>query len=178
MSLSWYVVQVYSGFEKSVKRALDERIERGGMRPDSFGDIIVPSETVEEIKGGRRAQSERKFYPGYVFIEMEMNDVTWHLVKDTPKVTGFVGGNGTNPKPLTRFEVDKIRRQLQEGTEKPRPKVLFDVGQIVRIKEGPFTDFQGSVAVVNYEKSRLSVSVSIFGRSTPVELDFSQVEKG
>ena len=172
----WYVVHAYSGFEKSVKKALVERIARAGMQ-DSFGQVLVPVEEVIEMKGGQKSISERKFFPGYVLVEMDMNDDTWHLVKSTPKVTGFVGGTGNKPTPISEKEVDKIMQQMQEGVDKPRPKVLFEVGEMVRVKEGPFTDFNGSVEEVNYEKSRLRVSVTIFGRATPVELEFSQVEK-
>jgi transcription termination/antitermination protein NusG len=176
MSKRWYVVHAYSGFEKSVQRALQERIKRDGME-EQFGQILVPVEEVVEMKGGQKAISERKFFPGYVLVEMEMTDDTWHLVKNTAKVTGFVGGTAMRPTPITQKEVDAILRQVQEGVEKPRPKVLFETGEAVRVKEGPFTDFHGNVEDVNYEKSKLRVSVTIFGRSTPVELDFSQVEK-
>ena len=176
MSKRWYVVHAYSGFEKSVMRAIQERINRLGMQ-DKFGQILVPVEEVVEMKSGQKSITERKFFPGYVLVEMEMNDDTWHLVKDTPKVTGFVGGTGNRPTPISQKEVDKIMQQMQEGVEKPRPKTLFDVGETVRVKEGPFTDFNGSVEDVNYEKNRLRVSVTIFGRATPVELEFGQVEK-
>jgi transcriptional antiterminator NusG len=176
MTKRWYVVHAYSGFEKSVQRALVERIARAGMQ-DSFGQILVPVEEVVEMKSGQKSISERKFFPGYVLVEMDMNDDTWHLVKSTPKVTGFVGGTATKPTPISEKEVDKIMQQMQEGVEKPRPKVLFEVGEMVRVKDGPFTDFNGSVEEVNYEKSRLRVSVTIFGRATPVELEFAQVEK-
>lgn len=176
MSKRWYVVHAYSGFEKSVMRAIVERIARQGMQ-DMFGRILVPVEEVVEMKGGQKSISERKFFPGYVLVEMEMNDDTWHLVKNTPKVTGFVGGTATRPTPISEKEVEKIMQQMQDGVDKPRPKVLFEVGEIVRVKEGPFTDFNGSVEDVNYEKNRLRVTVTIFGRATPVELEFSQVEK-
>ena len=176
MSKRWYVVHAYSGFEKSVQRALDERIQRQGMQ-DFFGRVLVPVEEVVELKLGQKSISERKFFPGYVLCEMEMDDDSWHLVKNTPKVTGFVGGTATKPTPISQKEVDKIMQQMQEGVEKPRPKVLFEVGEVVRVKEGPFTDFHGSVEDVNYEKNRLRVSVTIFGRATPVELEFGQVEK-
>ncbi|MFN3884523.1 MAG: transcription termination/antitermination protein NusG [Rhodocyclaceae bacterium] len=176
MTKRWYVVHAYSGFEKSVQRALMERIARAGMQA-KFGQILVPVEEVVEMKSGQKSISERKFFPGYVLVEMEMDDDTWHLVKSTPKVTGFVGGTATKPTPITEKEVEKILQQMQEGVEKPRPKVLFEVGEMVRIKEGPFTDFNGTVEEVNYEKNRLRVSVSIFGRATPVELEFAQVEK-
>jgi transcriptional antiterminator NusG len=176
MAKKWYVVHAYSGFEKSVQRALQERIQRSGMQ-DKFGQILVPVEEVVELKGGQKAISERKFFPGYVLVEMEMTDETWHLVKNTPKVTGFVGGTATKPTPISEKEVQNILHQIQEGVEKPRPKVLFEVGEAVRVKEGPFSDFHGNVEDVNYDKNKLRVSVTIFGRSTPVELDFSQVEK-
>jgi len=176
MTKRWYVVHAYSGFEKSVQRALVDRINRAGMQ-EMFGQILVPVEEVIEMKGGQKSISERKFFPGYVLVEMEMNDDTWHLVKSTPKVTGFVGGTATKPTPISEKEVEKILHQMQEGVEKPRPKVLFEIGEVVRVKEGPFTDFNGTVEDVNYEKSKLRVSVTIFGRATPVELDFAQVEK-
>lgn len=176
MSKKWYVVHAYSGFEKSVKRALLERIERSGMQ-DKFGQILVPVEEVVEMKGGQKSISERKFFPGYVLVEMDMTDDSWHLVKNTPKVTGFVGGTAHHPTPISEKEVKNILDQIQEGVEKPKPKILFEVGEGVRVREGPFTDFHGSVEEVNYDKSKLRVSVSIFGRSTPVELEFSQVEK-
>ena len=176
MSKRWYVVHAYSGFEKSVQRALEERIARGGMQ-DKFGRILVPTEEVVELKNGKKAVTERRFFPGYVLVEMEMDDDTWHLVKNTAKVTGFVGGTATKPAPIPQKEVDSIMQQMREGVEKPKPKVLFENGELVRVKEGPFTDFQGTVEDVNYEKSRLRVAVTIFGRSTPVELEFGQVEK-
>ena len=172
----WYVVHAYSGFEKSVQRTLAERIKRSELQ-EQFGKILVPVEEVVEMKGGQKAISERKFFPGYVLVEMEMTDDTWHLVKSTPKVTGFVGGTANRPTPITQKEVDAILRQVQEGVEKPRPKVLFEPGEMVRVTEGPFNDFNGVVEEVNYEKSRLRVAVLIFGRSTPVELEFGQVEK-
>ena len=176
MSKRWYVVHAYSGFEKSVQRALLERIQRQGMQ-DLFGQVLVPVEEVVELKSGQKNISERKFFPGYVLVEMEMNDESWHLVKSTPKVTGFVGGTANKPSPISEKEVEKIMQQMQDGVEKPRPKVLFEPGEVVRVKEGPFTDFHGSVEHVNYEKNRLRVSVTIFGRATPVELEFGQVEK-
>ena len=176
MSKRWYVVHAYSGFEKSVQRALVDRVQRSGLE-DLFGQILVPVEEVVELKSGQKSISERKFFPGYVLVEMEMNDETWHLVKSTPKVTGFVGGTANKPSPISEKEVEKIMQQMQDGVEKPRPKVLFEPGEVVRVKDGPFTDFHGSVEHVNYEKSRLRVSVTIFGRSTPVELEFGQVEK-
>jgi len=176
MSKRWYVVHAYSGYEKSVQRALKERVERAGMQ-DKFGQILVPVEEVIEMKSGQKSISERKFFPGYVLVEMEMSDDSWHLVKNTDKVTGFVGGSAMKPTPISQKEVDNILHQIQEGVEKPKPKVLFEVGEAVRVKDGPFTDFHGNVEDVNYDKSKLRVSVSIFGRPTPVELDFNQVEK-
>jgi transcriptional antiterminator NusG len=174
--MRWYVIHAYSGFEKSVQRALLERIERAGMQ-DKFGEILVPQEEVVEMKGGQKSISERKFFPGYVFAQMEMTDESWHLVKSTPKVTGFVGGSGNKPTPISDKEVAAILQQIQEGVEKPKPKVLFEVGEAVRVTEGPFNDFHGMVEEVNYDKNKLRVSVLIFGRATPVELDFGQVEK-
>ena len=172
----WYVVHAYSGMEKAVERNLRERIDRAGMG-EKFGRILVPTEEVVELKNGKKAVTERRFFPGYVLVEMEMDDDTWHLVKHTSKVTGFVGGARNRPAPISEAEVMKIVSQMQEGIEKPRPKVEWTVGELVRVKEGPFTDFNGTVEEVNYEKSKVRVSVTIFGRSTPVELDFSQVEK-
>ncbi|HKB58525.1 MAG TPA: transcription termination/antitermination protein NusG [Gallionellaceae bacterium] len=176
MAKRWYVVHTYSQFEKSVQRALTERIARAGMQ-DLFGQILVPVEEVVELKSGQKNISERKFFPGYVLVEMEMTDESWHLVKDTPKVTGFLGGSAMKPSPISQKEVDTIMQQMQAGVEKPRPKVLFEVGESVRVKEGPFTDFNGTVEDVNYDKNKLRVAVTIFGRSTPVELEFGQVEK-
>ena len=174
--MKWYVVHAYSGFEKSVQKALKERIERAEMQ-HLFGKILVPVEEVVDIKNGKRTLAERKFFPGYVLVEMEMNDDTWHLVKSTPKVSGFIGGTANRPAPIKPAEVDAIMQQIQEGVEKPKPKVLFEVGQKVRVSDGPFADLNGVVAGVNYERSRLRVSVQIFGRDTPVELEFNQVEK-
>ena len=174
--LRWYVVHAYSGMEKAVERNIVERISRAGMQ-GQFGRILVPMEEVVEIKNGQKKTTERKFFPGYVLVEMVMNDDTWHLVKHTNKVTGFVGGAKNRPAPISEAEVMKIVNQMQEGTEKPRHKVEFMVGEFVRIKDGPFTDFNGSVEDVNYDKSKVRVSVTIFGRATPVELDFSQIEK-
>ncbi|MDD5059138.1 MAG: transcription termination/antitermination protein NusG [Sideroxydans sp.] len=176
MTKRWYVVHTYSQFEKSVQRALQERIDRAGVQ-DLFGQILVPVEEVVELKSGQKTISERKFFPGYLLVEMEMTDESWHLVKNTPKVTGFLGGSAMKPSPITQKEVDTIMQQMQAGVEKPRPKVLFEVGEAVRVKEGPFTDFNGMVEDVNYDKSKLRVAVTIFGRSTPVELNFGQVEK-
>ena len=172
----WYVVHAYSGMEKAVERNLRERIDRAGMQ-DKFGRILVPTEEVVELKNGKKAVTERRFFPGYVLVEMAMDDESWHLVKHTSKVTGFVGGAKNRPAPISEAEVMKIVNQMQEGVEKPRPKVEWTVGEVVRVKEGPFTDFNGSVEEVNYDKSKLRVSVTIFGRATPVELDFGQVEK-
>ncbi len=174
--LRWYVVHAYSGMEKAVERNILERINRAGMQ-SKFGRILVPMEEVVEIKNGQKKTTERKFFPGYVLVEMVMDDDTWHLVKHTNKVTGFVGGGKTRPSPISEAEVQKIVSQMQEGTDKPRHKVEFVVGEYVRVKEGPFADFNGSVEEVNYEKSKVRVAVTIFGRSTPVELEFSQVEK-
>jgi len=176
MSRQWYVVHVYSGMEKSVLKAMLERIERAALQT-FFGKILVPSEEVVEIKGGQKSITERRIFPGYVLVEMELTDETWHLVKSTPRVTGFLGGKGNRPAPISEKEVEKILSQMEEGVEKPRPKVLFEVGEMVRVKDGPFADFNGNVEDVNYEKSKVRVSVAIFGRSTPVELDFGQVEK-
>ncbi len=175
-NLRWYVVHAYSGMEKAVERNLRERIERSGMQ-DKFGRILVPTEEVVELKGGKKSVTERRFFPGYVLVEMLMDDDTWHLVKHTSKVTGFVGGAKNRPAPISEAEVMKIVNQMQEGIEKPRPKVEWSVGELVRVKEGPFTDFNGAIEEVNYDKSKVRVSVTIFGRATPVELDFSQVEK-
>ena len=174
--LRWYVVHAYSGMEKAVERNIIERINRAGMQ-DKFGRILVPMEEVVEVKNGQKKTTERKFFPGYVLVEMVMGDDTWHLVKHTNKVTGFVGGAKNRPAPISDAEVSKIVNQMQEGTEKPRHKVEFMVGEFIRVKDGPFTDFNGSVEDVNYDKSKVRVSVTIFGRSTPVELEFSQIEK-
>lgn len=174
--MRWYIVHAYSGMEKAVERNITERINRAGMQ-NKFGRILVPTEEVVEMRNGKRKTTERRLFPGYVFVEMVMEDDTWHLVKHTSKVTGFVGGAKNRPAPISEAEIQKIVDQVQEGTDKPRHKIEFMVGELVRVKEGPFTDFNGSVEEVNYEKSRLRVSVAIFGRSTPVELEFSQVEK-
>ena len=174
--LRWYIVHAYSGMEKAVERNITERINRAGMQ-NKFGRILVPTEEVVEMRNGKRKTTERRLFPGYVFVEMVMEDDTWHLVKHTSKVTGFVGGAKNRPAPISEAEIQKIVDQVQEGNDKPRHKIEFRVGELVRVKEGPFTDFNGSVEEVNYEKSRLRVSVAIFGRSTPVELEFSQVEK-
>ncbi|MCX7546258.1 transcription termination/antitermination protein NusG [Marinicella gelatinilytica] len=176
MSHKWYVVHAYSGYEQQVCRSLQERIDRFEMQ-DSFGEVLVPKETVVEMKKGQKRKSERKFFPGYVLVQMEMNDETWHLVKSVPKVLGFIGGTAENPAPITEREANAILQRIQEGENKPQPKTMYDAGEVVRVIDGPFADFDGEVEEVNYEKSRLRVAVSIFGRSTPVELEFSQVEK-
>jgi transcriptional antiterminator NusG len=177
MAKHWYVVHAFSGFEKQVARSLDEHIRNAGME-DMFGEIMVPTEEVVEMRGGQKRTTQRKFFPGYVLVKMEMNDETWHLVKSVPKVTGFIGGTATKPAPITEKEAQAILQQVQEGVEKPRPKFSFEPGEQVRVVDGPFADFNGTVEDVNFEKAKLRVSVSIFGRMTPVELDFSQVEKG
>ena len=177
MALRWYVVHAYSGFEQQVKRSLLERIKRAGME-ELFGDVLVPTEEVVEMRDGQKRKSDRKFFPGYVLVQMEMNEDTWHLVKSVPKVMGFIGGTSDKPAPITDKEADAILNRVQEGAEKPRPKVLFEAGEVVRITEGPFNDFNGVVEEVDYDKNRLRVEVSIFGRATPVDLDFSQVAKG
>lgn len=176
MAHKWYVVHAYSGFEQQVCRSLQERIERYEMQ-DSFGQVLVPKETVVEMKKGQKRTSERKFFPGYVLVQMEMNDKTWHLVKSVPKVLGFIGGTAENPAPISEREVSSILQRIEEGENKPQPKTMYDVGEVVRVVDGPFADFDGEVEEVNYEKSRMRVAVSIFGRSTPVELEFSQIEK-
>ncbi|RPB97105.1 transcription termination/antitermination protein NusG [Neisseria meningitidis] len=176
MSKKWYVVQAYSGFEKNVQRILEERIAREEMG-DYFGQILVPVEKVVDIRNGRKTISERKSYPGYVLVEMEMTDDSWHLVKSTPRVSGFIGGRANRPTPISQREAEIILQQVQTGIEKPKPKVEFEVGQQVRVNEGPFADFNGVVEEVNYERNKLRVSVQIFGRETPIELEFSQVEK-
>ena len=185
MSKRWYVVHAYSGFEKSVQRALIERITRASMQ-DKFGQVLVPVEEVIEMRGGQKRKSERKFFPGYVLVQIlthqdakttRIDDESWHLIKETSKVMGFIGGTADRPLPIKDSEAEVILQRVQDGVEKPRPKVLFEPGELVRVTEGPFNDFNGSVEEVNYEKSRLRVAVLIFGRSTPVELEFGQVEK-
>lgn len=173
----WYVIHAYSGFENYVIRALRERIRLKGLE-DKFGEIIVPTEEVIEMRAGQKRKSERKFFPGYVLVHMEMNEITWHLVRSVPRVLGFIGGTAEKPAPITDKEAAAILRRVEEGENKPKPKVLFEPGEVVRVIEGPFADFNGVVEDVNYEKSRLRVSVLIFGRATPVELEFGQVEKG
>jgi transcriptional antiterminator NusG len=177
MALRWYVVHAYSGYENSVKRSLEERVARSGLQ-DMFGEILVPTEEVVEMREGQKRSTSRKFFPGYVLVQMEMNDDTWHLVKDVPRVMGFIGGTSDRPAPISDREAQAILDRVQEGVEKPRPKVLFEPGEMVRIIDGPFNDFNGVVEEVDYDKSRLRVSVLIFGRSTPVDLEFGQVEKG
>lgn len=177
MALRWYVVHAYSGFENQVKRSLEERIARAGLT-DMFGQILVPTEEVVEMREGQKRKSDRKFFPGYVLVQMDMNDETWHLVKDVPRVMGFIGGTSDRPAPITEREAQAILDRVQEGVEKPRPKVLYEPGEVVRIIDGPFNDFNGVVEEVDYDKSRLRVAVLIFGRSTPVDLEFGQIEKG
>lgn len=176
MALRWYVVHAYSGFENSVMKTLRERISRSGLE-SRFGEILVPTEEVVEMRDGKKRKSERKFFPGYVLVQMEMDNDTWHLVKESPKVLGFIGGTPDKPAPISDAEANAILQRVEDGADKPRPKVLFEPGEVVRVVDGPFTDFNGVVEEVNYEKSRLRVSVLIFGRSTPVELEFTQVEK-
>ena len=176
MAKRWYVVHVYSGFEKKIAQYIREEAEQKGLS-DHIDEILVPSEEVIEVRRGQKVNTERKFFPGYVLIKMEMTDESWHLVKSTPKVTGFVGGTANRPAPIPQKEVDAIMQQMQEGVEKPKPKILFEVGERVRVIDGPFTDFNGAVDEVNYERNKLRVSVQIFGRDTPVELEFNQVEK-
>jgi transcriptional antiterminator NusG len=176
MGLQWYVVHAYSNFEHKVKESLVERVRRAGLQ-DKFGEILVPTEEVVEMREGQRRKSERKFFPGYVLVQMEMDDETWHLVKEVPKVLGFIGGSSDKPAPITDKEAQAILNRVQEGVDKPRPKILFEPGEVVRVTDGPFNDFSGVVENVNYEKSKVRVAVQILGRSTPVELDFSQVEK-
>jgi transcriptional antiterminator NusG len=175
-SKRWYVVHAYSGHEKKVANSLRERVARAGMQ-DLFGDILVPTEEVVEMRGGQKRKSERKFFPGYVLVQMELTDETWHLVKETPRVMGFIGGKADKPAPITDREAAAILQQVQDSEEKPRPKTMFEPGELVRVVEGPFNDFNATVEEVNYDKSRLRVAVMIFGRSTPVELEFNQVEK-
>jgi len=176
MPQQWYVVHAYSNYEHKVKHSLEERIKRYGLE-SKFGDILVPTEEVVEMREGQKIRSERKFFPGYVLVKMEMDDETWHLVKEVPKVLGFIGGSSDKPAPITEREANAILNRVQEGADKPRPKVLFEPGEVVRVIEGPFNDFNGVVEQVNYDKSKVRVAVQILGRSTPVELDFAQVEK-
>ena len=176
MPLQWYVVHAYSNYEHKVKSSLEERIKRYGLQ-ERFGEILVPTEEVVEMREGQRRKSERKFFPGYVLVQMEMDDETWHLVKEVPKVLGFIGGSSDRPAPISDREAQAILNRVQEGVDKPRPKILFEPGEVVRVTDGPFNDFSGVVENVNYEKSKVRVAVQILGRSTPVELDFGQVEK-
>ena len=176
MAKRWYVVHAYSGFEKKVVERLKERIAAEGVE-DQFGDILIPTEEVVDVKNGKRKISERKFFPGYVLVEMEMTDFTWHLVRNSPNITGFIGGTANKPAPITQKEADRILNQVQTGVEKPKPKIEFQVGEAVRVTDGPFADFNGMVEEVNYERNKLKVLVQIFGRETPVELDFTQIEK-
>jgi transcriptional antiterminator NusG len=176
MALQWYVVHAYSNYEHKVKTSLQERIKRYGLEA-KFGEVLVPTEEVVEMREGQRRKSERKFFPGYVLVQMEMDDETWHLVKEVPKVLGFIGGSSDRPAPITQKEANAILNRVQEGVDKPRPKVLFEPGEVVRVTAGPFNDFNGVVEHVNYEKNKVRVAVQILGRSTPVELDFGHVEK-
>ena len=177
MAQHWYIVHAYSNFENKVKASLEERVKLMGVE-DKFGEVLVPTEEVVEMKDGSKRRSERKFFPGYVLVQMEMDDETWHLVKEVPKVLGFIGGSSDKPAPISEKEANQILNRGQEGVDKPRPKILFEPGEVVRVIDGPFNDFSGVVEQVSYEKSRLQVAVQILGRSTPVELDFSQVQKG
>ena len=177
MTLRWYIVHAYSNYEYKVNSSLEERIKLLGLE-DKFGEILIPTEEVVEMKEGAKRSTERKFFPGYVLVQMEMNDETWHLVKEVPKVLGFIGGSSDRPAPITEVEANRILQRVEEGVDKPQPKVLFEPGELVRVTDGPFNDFSGVVEKVNYEKNRLQVAVQILGRSTPVELDFEQVEKG
>lgn len=176
MAKQWFVVHAFSNYEMRVREALKERIERFGLE-ELFGEILIPTEEVVEMREGQKKKSTRKFFPGYVLVEMELNDDSWHLVKDTPRVLGFIGGTSDRPAPITEKEANAIMNRMQEGVESPRPRVLFEVGEVVRVNDGPFNDFNGVVEEVNYEKSTMRVAVQIFGRSTPVELEFFQVEK-
>ena len=177
MSKRWYVVHAYSGYEKQVMRAIKERIDLSEVA-DKFGEVIVPAEEVVEMRGGKKRRSERKFFPGYVLVEMDLDDDTWHLIKDTPRVMGFIGGKADKPAPISNHDAEKIMQRIQVGSEQATPKTVFEPGELVRVIDGPFNDFNGVVEEVNYEKNKLHVAVTIFGRSTPVELDFGQVEKG
>jgi transcription termination/antitermination protein NusG len=177
LALRWYIVHAYSNYEYKVKSSLEERISLMGLE-EKFGEILIPTEEVVEMKDGAKRSTERKFFPGYVLVQMEMDDETWHLVKEVPKVLGFIGGSSDRPAPITEIEANRILQRVVDGVDKPQPKVLFEPGELVRVTDGPFNDFSGVVEKVNYEKNRLEVAVQILGRSTPVELDFGQVEKG
>jgi transcriptional antiterminator NusG len=176
MAFRWYVVHAYSNYEKKVKQSLEEKIEREGLS-QYFGKILVPTEDVVEMRMGQQRKSERKFFPGYVLVQMELNDETWHIVKDEPRVLGFIGGTSERPAPISDLEADRILNRVEDGVNKPRPKVLFEVGEVVRVNDGPFKDFNGEIEEINYEKNKLRISVLIFGRSTSVELGFNEVEK-
>lgn len=176
MSKRWYVVHAYSGYEKKVMNALRERISLASM-DDYFDEVLVPTEEVLEMRAGQKRKSERKFFPGYVLVHMELNDDTWHLVKETPRVMGFIGGTAERPAPITDKEADNILQRMEDSEEMPTHKTIYEPGELVRVVDGPFNDFTGTVEEVNYEKSRLRIAVLIFGRSTPVELEFGQVEK-
>ena len=176
MALSWFVVHAYSGYEDRVMNTLKERVVQYGME-DKFGEVLVPKEEIVEMREGKKRTTERKFFPGYVLVQMEMNDDTWHMVKDMPRVLGFIGGTSDRPAPISEEEANSILQRVEEGVDKPTPKVIFEAGEVIRVIDGPFKDFNGVVEEVNYEKNRLRVSVLIFGRSTPVDLEFTQVEK-
>jgi transcriptional antiterminator NusG len=176
MAMRWYVVHAYSGYEKRVQNALKERIDLHGMQ-DQFGEVLVPTEEVVEVRDGKKRKSERKFYPGYVLVQMDMNDATWHLVNQTPRVMGFIGGTADKPAPISQKEAEAILQRVQDGVDKPTHKTIYEPGEVVRVVDGPFADFNGVVEGVDYEKSRVQVAVTIFGRSTPVELEFTQIEK-
>ena len=177
MALRWYVVQAYSGYEAQFRHLTEERIQQEGLE-DSFGEVLVPTEEIVEMRAGQQRRSERKFFPGYVLVEMDMNDESWHLVKNTPRVLGFIGGTADRPAPITEREANEILQRVEDSSDKPKPKILFEPGEVVRVIDGPFADFNGVVEKVDYEKSRVQVSVLIFGRSTPLDLEFGQIEKG
>jgi transcription termination/antitermination protein NusG len=177
MAKRWYVVHAYSGFEAQVKKSIEDRFRERSEYADKIGDILIPTEEVVEMKSGKKKRSERKFYPGYVLVQIDMDDELWHFIRRIPRVLGFIGGTSDRPTPISDKEAENILQRIQAGADKPRPKVLFEPGEVIRVTDGPFADFNGSVEEVNYEKSRLKVAVLIFGRSTPVDLDFNQVEK-